>query len=178
MLFRSAPDGVERIGCDALNGHAVERICRIKGINPLKTNLSIICTDISPAAEYARIDNKAFKYLKQYLPGPYTFLLPTASALPKVFKGRKVVGVRIPDNAIATALAERLGNPLLSTSIQYDIDEPEEAVSPESIALRYADDIDLMIDGGDGSIVPSTVVDLTDSSQPVIVRESSAPFNI
>ncbi len=171
-------DTLYAIGCDALNGHAVERICRIKGINPLKTNLSIICTDISQAAEYARIDNKAFKYLKQYLPGPYTFLLPTASALPKVFKGRKVVGVRIPDNAIATALAERLGNPLLSTSIQYDIDEPEEAVSPESIALRYADDIDLMIDGGDGSIVPSTVVDLTDSSQPVIVRESSAPFNL
>ena len=113
-------DTLYAIGCDALNNNAIERICKIKGINPQKTNLSIICHNLSQAAEYARIDNRAFKMLREYLPGPFTFLLPASTKLPKVFKGRKTVGVRIPDNTIPVTLAEMLGNPLLTTSVEDD----------------------------------------------------------
>jgi tRNA threonylcarbamoyl adenosine modification protein (Sua5/YciO/YrdC/YwlC family) len=166
-------DTLYAIGCDALNRRAIERICAIKGINPQKTNLSIICSDFSQAAEYARIDNHAFKIMKEYLPGPFTFLLPAASTLPKIFKDRKVVGVRIPDNAIATQLAATLGNPLLTTSIQWDNEYPDEAIDPQSVQYRYRDIADLFIDGGDGSTEPSTVVDLTDSTSPQIVRQGA-----
>jgi tRNA threonylcarbamoyl adenosine modification protein (Sua5/YciO/YrdC/YwlC family) len=152
-------------------------LCRIKGINPEKQPLSVICSDLSQAAEYARIDNRAFRILKQYLPGPYTFILPASTTLPKVFKGRKSVGVRIPDNDIPRALAQAMGNPILSTSITFNPDEPTEAEMPEAIALRYDNDVDLMIDGGEGSIYPSTIVDLTDSDSPQIIRHGIGDFN-
>lgn len=168
-------DTVYAIGCDALNNCAIEKICRVKEINPQKTHLSIICHDISQASEYALIDNRAFKLLREYLPGPFTFILPASTSLPKVFKGRKTVGVRIPDNAIALAIAEQLGNPVLTTSIEYT--EPEEGVDPDSIAMRYGDVAALMIDGGEGGIIPSTVVDITDSSSPEIIREGLGAFN-
>lgn len=168
-------DTLYALGCDALNNSAIEKICRIKELNPQKTPLSIICHDISQAAEYARIDNRAFKMLREYLPGPFTFILPASTTLPKVFKGRKTVGVRIPDNTIALAIAEQLGNPVLTTSIEYN--DPDEGISPDSIAMRYDDVAALMIDGGDGGIVPSTVVDITDSSFPDIVREGLGEFN-
>ncbi len=168
-------DTLYALGCDALNNSAIEKICRIKELNPQKTSLSIICHDISQAAEYARIDNRAFKMLREYLPGPFTFILPASTTLPKVFKGRKTVGVRIPDNAIALAIAEQLGNPVLTTSIEYN--DPDEGISPDSIAMRYDDVAALMVDGGDGGIVPSTVIDITDSSFPDIVREGLGEFN-
>lgn len=164
-------DTLYAIGCDALNNHAIERICRIKGINPAKTNLSIVCHDIAQAAEYARIDNRAFHILKSNLPGPFTFILPASTTLPKVFKGRKTVGIRIPDNAIATAIAREMGTPLLTTSIQWDADDPDEAIEPESIAMRYADVAALLIDGGHGHTTPSTIVDLTDSTEPQLLRQ-------
>ena len=164
-------DTVYAIGCDALNNQAIERICKIKGINPQKQHLSVVCSDISQASEYARIDNAAFKLLKDNLPGAFTFLLPASTRLPKVFKGRKIVGIRIPDNEIAREITRRLGNPILSTSIEWDADQPDEAVEPSAIALRYADNADLMVDGGDGATELSTVVDLTDSRSPEIVRE-------
>lgn len=168
-------DTLYALGCDALNNSAIEKICRIKELNPQKTPLSIICHDISQAAEYARIDNRAFKMLREYLPGPFTFILPASTTLPKVFKGRKTVGVRIPDNAIALAIAEQLGNPVLTTSIEYN--DPDEGISPDSIAMRYDDVAALMVDGGDGGIVPSTVVDITDSTSPDIVRQGLGEFN-
>lgn len=168
-------DTLYALGCDALNNSAIEKICRIKELNPQKTSLSIICHDISQAAEYARIDNRAFKMLREYLPGPFTFILPASTTLPKVFKGRKAVGVRIPDNAIALAIVEQLGNPVLTTSIEYN--DPDEGISPDSIAMRYDDVATLMVDGGDGGIVPSTVIDITDSSFPDIVREGLGVFN-
>lgn len=168
-------DTLYALGCDALNNSAIEKICRIKELNPQKTPLSIICHDISQAAEYARIDNRAFKMLREYLPGPFTFILPASTTLPKVFKGRKTVGVRIPDNVIALAIAEQLGNPVLTTSIEYN--DPDEGISPDSIAMRYDDVAALMIDGGDGGIVPSTVVDITDSTSPDIVRQGLGEFN-
>ena len=102
-------DTLYAIGCDALNNRAIEKICRIKGINPAKQLLSIVCSDISQAAEYARIDNNAFRLMRSNLPGPFTFILPAATTLPKAFKGRHTVGVRIPDNDIARAIADALG---------------------------------------------------------------------
>lgn len=170
-------DSLYAIGCDALNNSAIERICRLKGINPAKENLSVVCSGISQASEYARIDNRAFTLLKRYLPGAYTFLLPAATTLPKVFKGRKTVGVRVPDNAIARRLAQVLGNPVLSTSIKWDSDAPDEGREPESIALNYSGTVDCMIDGGDGGLTPSTIVDCTDSSAPVVTRPGVAPFD-
>ena len=110
-------DTVYALGCDALNARAVERLCRIKGLNPEKNLLSIVCADISQAAEYTRIDNRAFAVLKHNFPGPYTFILPAATKLPKVFRGRKSVGVRVPDNEFARALAESLGNPVMTSSV-------------------------------------------------------------
>lgn len=169
-------DTLYAIGCDALNNNAIERICRIKGINPQKTELSIICHDISQAAEYARIDNRAFKMLKEYLPGPFTFLLPSSTRLPKVFKGRKTVGIRIPDNPIPTAIAGMLGNPILTTSVEDDGEGS--LIYPQSLAIQYDGSADLIIDGGEGNEIPSTVVDITDSSAPVIVRQGAGYIDL
>ena len=102
-------DSMYAIGCDALNNRAVERVCRIKGINPAKQRLSMVCGDISQASDYARIDNNAFRLLKSNLPGPFTFILPASTKLAKAFKGRHEVGVRVPDNGIARCLADSLG---------------------------------------------------------------------
>lgn len=169
-------DTLYAIGCDALNNNAIERICRIKGINPQKTELSIICHDISQAAEYARIDNRAFKMLKEYLPGPFTFLLPSSTRLPKVFKGRKTVGIRIPDNPIPAAIAGMLGNPILTTSVEDDGEGS--LIYPQSLAIQYDGSADLIIDGGEGNEIPSTVVDITDSSAPVIVRQGAGYIDL
>lgn len=161
------------IGCSALNNGAIERLCQAKGINPQKVTLSVVCSDISQASEYARIDNYAFRMLRDNLPGPFTFILPASTSLPKVFKGRRNVGIRIPDNAIATALAEALGNPLLSTSITLNADSGDDEIEADTIELEYQHDssIALMIDGGTGRLTGSTVVDLTDSNSPEIVRQ-------
>ena len=161
-------DTIYAIGCNALNNSAIAKICKIKGINPDKTNLSIICDGISMAAEYAKFDNRMFKMLKRNLPGPFTFIFPASSRLPKVFKGRKTVGIRIPDNKIATELVRRLGNPVLSTTIKWD--DEDYAINPELIAEAYDGVIPYMIDGGDGGLIPSTVVDCT-SGEPDVVRE-------
>lgn len=161
-------DTMYAITGDALNMKAVERICRLKNINPDKTNLSIICPDISVAAEYARIDNRAFGLMKRVCPGPFTFLLRSASTLPRAFKGRKTVGVRIPDYAFARELALSLGNPLITTSIAYE--DEDYAVNPDLIAEAYRNKVDIMVDGGDGSTGVSTIIDCT-SGDPEIVRQ-------
>lgn len=166
-------DTLYAIGCDALNNRAIEKICRIKGINPAKQLLSIVCSDISQAAEYARIDNNAFRLMRSNLPGRFTFILPAATTLPKAFKGRHTVGVRIPDNDIARAIADALGNPLLSTSVSIDRLEGYETVEPLSLAIQYEDTVDLLVDGGTGSTGQSTIVDCLDSSYPEIIREGT-----
>ena len=166
-------DTLYAIGCDALNNRAIEKICRIKGINPAKQLLSIVCSDISQSAEYARIDNNAFRLMRSNLPGPFTFILPAATTLPKAFKGRHTVGVRIPDNDIARAIADALGNPLLSTSVSIDRLEGYETVEPLSLAIQYEDTVDLLVDGGTGSTGQSTIVDCLDSSYPEITREGT-----
>ena len=113
-------DTLYAMGCDALNNVAIEHLCKVKGVNPQKQTLSVVCDGLSMASVYARIDNEAFRILRSNLPGPFTFILPAATTLPKVFKGRRTVGVRIPDNPISKALAERLGHPVLSTSMPQD----------------------------------------------------------
>ncbi|WP_273388713.1 L-threonylcarbamoyladenylate synthase [Barnesiella viscericola] len=163
-------DTVYALGCDALNVRAVERICQIKGINPQKVNLSIICRELSWVSEYAKLSNLYFKLLKRNLPGAFTFILPTSSSLPKIYKNRRTVGIRIPDNAITLALVEALGNPLLTTSVAIDEEEPEYGTDPELIAERYESVADLIIDGGEGGTIPSTTVDCT-GDEPVILRE-------
>lgn len=163
-------DTIYALGCDALNVRAVERICRIKGINPQKVNLSIICRELSWVSEYTKLNNLYFKLLKRNLPGAFTFILPTSSSLPKIYKNRKTVGVRIPDHAITLALVEALGNPLLTTSVSVDDEEPEYGTDPELIAERYESVADLIIDGGEGGTIPSTTVDCT-GDEPVVLRE-------
>ena len=163
-------DTIYALGCDAWNVRAVERICRIKGINPQKVNLSIICRELSWVSEYAKLNNLYFKLLKRNLPGAFTFILPTSSSLPKIYKNRKTVGVRIPDHAITLALVEALGNPLLTTSVSVDDEEPEYGTDPELIAERYESVADLIIDGGEGGTIPSTTVDCT-GDEPVVLRE-------
>jgi tRNA threonylcarbamoyl adenosine modification protein (Sua5/YciO/YrdC/YwlC family) len=154
-------DTVYAIGCDALNVRAVEKICRMKGINPQKSNLSIICCDLSNISEYARVSNAAFKLMKKNLPGPFTFILPTSNELPKIYKHKKEVGIRIPDNSIIRELVRELGNPVLTMSIHDEDDIIEYSTDPELIEEKYADTVDIIIDGGYGGTEASTVVDCT-----------------
>ena len=166
-------DSLYAIGCDALNNRAVERVCRLKGINPAKQHLSIVCDGLSQASEYARIDNRAFRILHDNFPGPFTFILPASTRLSKAFKGRKEVGVRVPDNDIARAIARAMGNPLLSTTVEWEGNDDEELARPEDIALHYDGVVDIMVDGGTGGSRPSGVVSLIDSSAPEIIREGA-----
>lgn len=170
-------DTLYALGCDALNNRAIERLCAAKGINPAKLLLSVVCSDISQASEYARIDNRAFALLKRYLPGPFTFILPASTKLPKVFKGRKTVGIRVPESAIARELVNAVGHPILSASVSVDSGSEEEATNPESLAMRYENIASLIIDGGEGGIEPSTIVDITDSAAPEIVRQGKGEFD-
>lgn len=167
-------DTVYALGCDALNQRAIESLCRLKGINPDKNQLSVVCSGLSQASEYVRIDNAAYRIVKEYLPGPYTFVLPASTKLPKVFKGRKTVGLRIPDNDIAVALAEELGNPILTTSVE--VGEEWDSTNAESLAMCYGSDVSIVVNGGDGGTVPSTVVDLTDPSDPQVIRQGLGDF--
>lgn len=169
-------DSLYALGCDALSSRAIEQMCRIRDIDPRKDQLSIMCADLSMAAEYARIDNRAFRYLREYLPGPFTFILPAATTLPKAFKGRHTVGIRISSNPIAVALANRFGRPIMVSTARMPGNDAEPSGEPEEIALEFAGTVDLMIDGG--SIIPiaSTVVDITDSSDPKVVREGAIEF--
>ena len=166
-------DTLYAIGCDALNVRAVERICRIKGVDPQKSKLSIVCHDLSEAGAYTRIDNNAFKLLKRHLPGAFTFILPAGADLPKLYKSRREVGVRIPDNVIARTLVSALGNPMLTMSVRdpaSDDEEPEYLTDPELIHEKFDGRVDLVIDGGIGCTEGSTVVDCT-ASHFTILRQ-------
>ena len=170
-------DTLYGMGCDALNVRAVEKICDLKGINPQKSNLSIICNDLSAISEYARVDTPTFKLMKRNLPGPFTFILPTTSSLPKIYKNKKTVGIRIPDNPVIREIARMLGNPVLSTSVKDEGEEIEYTTDPDLIHEKWSDIVDIVIDGGFGGIEPSTVVDCT-SDEPVIVRQGKGVLNL
>jgi len=171
-------DTVYGLGCDITNSRALEKIARIKGIKLAKANWSFICADLSNLSDYVRqIDTATFKILKRALPGPYTFILPGSNSLPKDFKKKKTVGIRIPDNSIAQALVRELGNPIVSTSI-YDEDELlEYTTDPELIYEKWRNLVDVVIDGGYGDNVASTVIDLSEG-EPEIIREGKGSVDI
>ena len=169
-------DTLYAIGCDALNVRAVEKICELKGIDPQKSNLSIICNDLSIISEYAKVSNPTFKLMKRNRPGPFTFILTTTSSLPKIYKKKKTVGIRVPDNNIIREIVAQLGNPVLSTTIKDQDDQIEYTTNPELIYEKWSDFADVVVDGGIGGIEPSTVVDCT-SHDPVIIRQGKGELN-
>lgn len=171
-------DTVYGLGCDITNTKAVEKIARIKGIKVDKANFSFICNDLSHLSDYVKqIDTPTYKLLKKALPGPYTFILPGSKSLPKVFKKKKTVGIRIPNNNIVRAIVESLGNPIISTSIHDEDDVIEYTTDPELIFDKWKHLVDGVIDGGFGDNLASTIIDLTDSI-PKIVREGKGAINI
>lgn len=164
-------DSIYGIMCDALNQKAIKKVCELKNINPDKNNLSIICKDISMVADYARIGDRTFELMKENTPGPITFICKSNSTLPREFKRRKTVGIRIPDCRTATAIAEKLGNPLLTTSIEFDGEDY--ARNPELIMEAYDGKVDGMVLGEDGQTIPTTIIDCIEDS-PEVVREGLA----
>jgi tRNA threonylcarbamoyl adenosine modification protein (Sua5/YciO/YrdC/YwlC family) len=163
-------DTVYAMGCDALNVRAVERICKLKDINPQKNRLSIICPDLSNISEYAKVNNTIFKLMKRNIPGPFTFILNATNSLPKIYKNRKEVGIRIPNNNITLTLTRELGNPLLTTSVRDKDQWGEYSIDPELIEEDYGDVVDAVIDGGYGGLEPSTIVNCT-TDEIEIVRQ-------
>ena len=166
-------DSLYALMCDAMNNQAIERICKIKSMKSAKSNLSISCSDISMASKYAKIDNEMFKIIKRNLPGAFTFLIEATSKLPKAFKGRKVVGVRITENKILQAIINNVGHPLFSTSVEGKDDDYR--CEPELIAQTYASDEEYVVDAGRSELLPSTVVDFSDGD-PEVIRQGSAEF--
>ena len=164
-------DTVYGLGCDITNTKALEKIARIKGIKLEKANWSFICADLSNLSDYVRqIDTATFKILKRALPGPYTFILPGSNNLPKSFKKKKTVGIRVPDNAVANALVVELGNPIVSTSIHDEDELLEYTTDPELIFEKWQNLVDVVVDGGYGGNMASTIIDLSEG-EPLVVRE-------
>ena len=171
-------DTVYGLGCDITNSRALEKLARIKGVKLAKANWSFLCADLSNLSDYVRqIDTATFKILKRALPGPYTFILPGNNNLPKDFKKKKTVGIRVPDNSIAIALVEALGHPIVSTSIRDEDDVLEYTTDPELIYEKWDKLVDIVIDGGYGGNVGSTIIDLSDGS-PEVVRAGKGSLEI
>ncbi|MEY1639211.1 L-threonylcarbamoyladenylate synthase [Tenuifilum osseticum] len=164
-------DTVYGIGCDITNVKAVERVIKLKGLKPKDAHFSFICKDLSNIADFAKVSNPTFKLMKKNLPGPFTFILPGLHRVPDYFLSkRKTVGIRIPNHQIPLELVDRLGNPILTTSLK-DSDEVVEYTSdPELIYENYKNLVDIVIDGGIGGNIPSTIVDCS-GDEPVILRE-------
>lgn len=170
-------DTVYGLGCDIHNNKALEKIALLKGIKIEKATFSFICNNLSHLSDYVKqIDSSTFKILKRALPGPYTFILPGSKSLPKVFKKKKTVGIRIPDNTITQSIVKVLGNPIVSTSIRDEDEILEYTTDPELIFEKWGKFVDLVIDGGYGGNSASTVIDLT--NEPIIVREGKGSIDI
>lgn len=163
-------DTIYGLGCDIQQQKAVERICRIKGVDPQKAQLSFVCHDLSHLSAYAKQLNTAvYRTLKQYLPGPYTFILGASKNVPRLLKTKKdTVGIRVPGNAICRCIVEELGNPILSTSLPGEY--VEEYTDPEIIHDKFGNLVDMVIDGGIGGMIPSTIIDYT-GDEPVVIRQ-------
>ncbi|MFT3749168.1 MAG: L-threonylcarbamoyladenylate synthase [Agriterribacter sp.] len=163
-------DTIYGLGCDIFHHKAIERIARIKNINPDKANFSFVCRDLSNLSTYTKsISTSLYRLLKNHLPGPYTFILPSGKEVPKILKSKKnTVGIRVPDNIIARTIVEELGHPILSTTLPGDM--VEEYTDPELMEANFNKLVDIVIDGGIGGMVPSTIVDCT-GAEPVLIRK-------
>jgi len=172
-------DTVYGLGCDITNHKAIEAVARIRNIKPEKANFSFICHDLSNLSDYTKpIDNAVFRVLKKALPGPFTFILNASGNVPKLLSSnKKTVGIRVPDNDIAREIVKQLGNPILSTSIKDDDDIIEYSTDPELIHEKYENLVDLVIDGGYGGNVASTVVDVT-SGEFEVLREGKGDLEM
>jgi tRNA threonylcarbamoyl adenosine modification protein (Sua5/YciO/YrdC/YwlC family) len=171
-------DTVYGLGCDITNTKALERIAKIKGVKLEKANFSFVCSDLSHISDYVKqIDTATFKILKRALPGPYTFILPGNTNLPKEFKKKTTVGIRVPDNAIALEIVRQLGNPIVSTSIHDEDDLIEYTTDPELIFEKWQNLVDMVIDGGYGDNIGSTVIDLS-GDEPIVVRKGKGNSDI
>ena len=163
-------DTVYGLGCDITNQKAIEKIAKLRGIKPEKANFSFICYDLSHISDYIKpIDNSTFRLLKKALPGPFTFIFNASNNVPKLLSSnKKTAGIRVPDNNIARCIVKKLGNPILSTSIHDDDEIVEYSTDPELIYEKYADKVDIVIDGGYGDNVPSTVVNCTNGDFEIL----------
>lgn len=171
-------DTVYGLGCDITNNKALEKIAKLRGVKLEKANFSFICYDLSNLSQYVKnVETSVYKILKRALPGPFTFILAGNNNLPKVFKKKKTVGIRIPDNNIAREIVKELGNPIISTSIHDEDDVIEYTTDPELILEKWGDKVALVIDGGYGDNHPSTVIDLSDGAIEII-REGKGDISI
>ena len=169
-------DTIYGLGCSIYEHKAIEKIARIKQIDPQKAQLSFVCCNLSDLSKYARqLDTPSYRLLKQYLPGPYTFILPASKEVPKILQSKKsTIGLRIPDNKIALAIVEALGHPVLSASLPGEM--VEEYTDPEIIKDNFDKVVDIVIDGGTGGMQPSTIIDLT-VEEPALVRQGKGSWN-
>lgn len=165
-------DTVYALGCDIFNSSAVEFISRLKNKDLRRSNLSFVCNELSEVSEYAKMDDVSFKLIKKNLPGPFTFILNGSSKLPKLFKNKKTVGIRMPANNIALAIVRELGNPMMTSSIFTDEASTEYFTDPELIDEKYGLKVSIVIDGGMGGLMHSTIVDCT-GDEPEVVREGA-----
>lgn len=162
-------DTIYGLGCDIHNQKAVEKLCRLKNLNPKKLNLAFICYDLSHISEYAKVSTQVFKVMKKALPGPFTFILPASSKVPKILNSnKKTVGIRIPDNSIPRSIVQQLGNPIITTSIKDEDEIIEYSTDPELIYEKFKNLVDVVIDGGYGNNVPSTVVNCIEENFEVV----------
>tara|TARA_B100000767_G_C19753779_1_gene531974 strand:+ start:1642 stop:2262 length:621 start_codon:yes stop_codon:yes gene_type:complete len=170
-------DTIYGLGCDLKNNKALERLAMLRGVKLEKATFSFIFNNLSHLSDYVKqLDSPTFKILKRTLPGPYTFILPGSNTLPKVFKKKKTVGIRIPDNNIVRSIIETLGNPIVSTSIKDEDEVLEYITDPELIFEKWKKKVDIVIDGGYGDNYASTVVDLIDV--PVVIREGKGSVDV
>ena len=168
-------DTIYGLGCDIFQPKAVERIARIKQVLPAKAQLSFVCYDLSSLSAYAKqITTSTYRLLKEHLPGPYTFILPASKQVPKILQSKKhTIGLRVPDNIIARTIVKALDRPVLSASLPGEL--VEHYTDPEVIHEQFGNLVDMVIDGGIGGIVPSTIVDLT-SDEPVVLRQGAGQW--
>jgi tRNA threonylcarbamoyl adenosine modification protein (Sua5/YciO/YrdC/YwlC family) len=168
-------DTIYGLGCDIFQHKAIERICRIKQIDPAKARLSFVCYDLSDLSAYTKsISTPLYRVLKNHLPGPYTFILPASKEVPKILKSRKnSIGLRVPDNLIARTIVQKLGHPVLSTSLPGEL--VEEYTDPEIIYEQFKNLVDIVVDGGVGHTIPSTIIDYT-SGEPILVRKGAGSW--
>jgi len=168
-------DTIYGLGCDIFQHHAIEEICRIKKVDPHKAQLSFVCYDLAHLSDFSKqISRRTYRLLKEHLPGPYTFILPASRQVPKILQSKKdTIGLRVPDNNIARAIVKELDHPILTASLPGD--SIEDYTDPEVIYENFANEVDLVIDGGIGGTVPSTIIDCT-VDEPALIRQGAGDW--